>query len=58
MRLAVLSDIHVSGELGGNPLPGSCGSAKLTPQELALEFFLFDLAACVQPDKDKSSAPH
>jgi hypothetical protein len=55
---AVFSDIHVSGEQGGNPLPGMCGAAKLTPQELALEFLIFDLAACVQPDSQKPEAPH
>lgn len=54
---AVFSDIHVSGEVGGSPIPGSCGSIALTPQELALEFFLFDLAACVQPDSAIPAPP-
>jgi hypothetical protein len=54
---AVFSDIHVSGEMGSAPLPAHCGSEKLTPQELALEFFLFDLAACVQPDSAVPTAP-
>ncbi|MBX3189420.1 MAG: carboxypeptidase regulatory-like domain-containing protein [Labilithrix sp.] len=54
---AVFSDVHVSGEQGSLPLPGHCGAAKLTPQELALEFLLFDLAACVQPDAQVPAAP-
>jgi len=54
---AVFSDVHVSGEPGARALPGKCGAAKLTPQELALEVLLFDLAACVQPDSALPSAP-
>jgi hypothetical protein len=54
---AVFSDVHVSGEEGSVPLPGSCGAAKLTPQELALEFMLFDLTSCVLPDSTAPSAP-
>lgn len=53
---AVFSDVHVSGEQGGSPVPSSCKYGKLTPQELALEFMLFDLAACVQPD-DRTPTP-
>ena len=54
---ATFSDIHVSGEQGGRNIPGNCGAAKLTPQELALEFLLFDLASCVQPDSQTPAAP-
>lgn len=54
---AVLTDIHVGGEEGSKPVPGSCGSASLTPQELALEFLLFDVVACVQPDPVAPRAP-
>jgi hypothetical protein len=54
---AVFSDVHVSGEQGGRNIPGNCGAAKLTPQELALEFLLFDLASCVQPDSQTPAAP-
>ncbi len=54
---AVFSDVHVSGEHGGSPVPSSCTNTKLTPQELALEFMLFDLAACVQPDAAIPKAP-
>jgi hypothetical protein len=54
---AVFSDVHVSGEQGGRNIPGNCGAAKLTPQELALEFLLFDLASCVLPDSQTPTAP-
>lgn len=54
---AVLSDIHVSGEQGSKPIPGQCDTGELTPQELALEFLLFDLVACVQPDALAPRAP-
>ena len=54
---AVLSDVHVSGEQGSKKVPGACGAAELTPQELALEFMLFDLSACVQSDTSIPSAP-
>jgi len=54
---AVLSDIHVSGEEGSKAVPGACDTGELTPQELALEFLLFDLVACVQPDSSIPRAP-
>lgn len=54
---AVFSDLHVSGEHGGSPLPSSCGREALTPQELALEFMLFDLASCVMPDGSLPAPP-
>ena len=54
---AVISDVHVSGEDGTKPVPGECDAAELTPQELALEFLLFDLVACVQPDAVAPKAP-
>ncbi len=54
---AVFSDIHVSGEDGSLAVPGACGAPKLTPQELALEFLLFDLTSCVQPDSQTPQAP-
>ena len=54
---AVLTDIHVSGEQGSKHLPNACATTELTPQEKALEFFFFDLTACVQPDAKKPEAP-
>ena len=54
----VFGDLHVSGH-GGGDLPGSCGApgTPLTPEQLALEFLLFDTLACVQDDKFAPTAP-
>jgi hypothetical protein len=51
----VLSDIHVAdGDgTGASPdakLPQSCEKGALSSRERALEFLMFDLASCVQPD--------
>jgi hypothetical protein len=52
----VYSDLHVSGH-GNEAFPSACGIVgQLTPQEKALEFLFFDLAACVQ-DPTKPPPP-
>jgi hypothetical protein len=57
----VYSDLHVSGGIGasipkvapdypGLPItPSGCAAHPLTPQELALEFMIFDLSSCLTP---------
>jgi hypothetical protein len=48
------SDFHVSNASVNNArFPTECGPATdaLTPQEKVIEFFLFDLGSCIQPDK-------
>ncbi|MBK6695278.1 MAG: carboxypeptidase regulatory-like domain-containing protein [Myxococcales bacterium] len=51
------TDIHSRERLGAFTLPGGCDPSDMTPQERALEFLLFDLSACVQPDADKPAPP-
>jgi hypothetical protein len=46
----VMSDLHISTEILGTTMPADCEMNPLTPQELALEFMLFDLSSCVQRD--------
>ncbi len=48
----VFSDMHVSSGSSSKPsvpYPSSCVAGDLTPQEKALAFILFDMAACVSP---------
>jgi hypothetical protein len=54
----VFGDLHVSGK-GGGDFPGSCGSREtpLTPEQLALEFLLFDALACVRDDRQAPVPP-
>jgi hypothetical protein len=59
---AVFSDLHVDGNPmyasamdtgnagGGMPPPQGCAPGPLSPQEMVLEFMLFDLSSCVVSD--------
>jgi hypothetical protein len=56
----VFSDLHVgaaSGDDPTKPVPTECANVKLSPQEDALEFMLFDLSSCVVPDGTKPVPP-
>jgi hypothetical protein len=56
---AVYSNFHIASGFTsqGTPFPQECNSKPLTPQEKVLEFLLFDLASCVQEDKDPPIPP-
>ena len=53
---AVISDLHYGEELSTTKPPKCTGP--ITPAGLALEFLLFDLSACVQPDSQTPRAPN
>jgi hypothetical protein len=53
----VYSSFHVAAGGGSGTFPAGCSTTPLTPQEKVLEFMLFDLASCVQTDKDPPKPP-
>jgi hypothetical protein len=56
----VYSDLHVgaaSNDQPSMPIPEECTVAKLSPQEDALEFMLFDLSSCVTPNSTMPVPP-
>lgn len=54
----VFSDLHITGNIGPEHISGcSIQPGKLTGQQKALEFFFFDLAACISDDKAPPPQP-
>jgi hypothetical protein len=51
----VYSTFHVDDRPDSKEFPKGCPPGAMTPQEKVLEFMLFDVASCVQPDKDPPS---
>jgi hypothetical protein len=54
----VYSGFHIDARPSGTTFPMACPPGELTPQEKVLEFMLFDVASCVQPDKDAPMVFH
>lgn len=55
---AVFSDLHITGASGSQSAAScSVGPGGLNEQQRALEFFLFDLSACISDDKTVPSPP-
>jgi hypothetical protein len=49
----IFSDLHVSASAGDQPgviVPEECANVALAPEEKILEFMLFNLSSCVQPE--------
>jgi hypothetical protein len=53
---AVFTDLHAGGAPSGD-IPGACQSVNLTAQEKALEFLIFNLAACVSDESQPMKIP-
>jgi hypothetical protein len=54
----LFSDFHVVSPVMSAPaFPTECDASSMTPQELALEFMLFDLSACIQEDTQPPPTP-
>lgn len=55
----IYSDFHVVGseDFGLVYFPNECTDGPLTPQERVIEFMLFDLASCVQPEDETPKPP-
>lgn len=54
----LFSDFHVVGSQATTvAFPAECQPGPMTPQELALEFMLFDLSACIQEDTQAPKPP-
>ncbi len=52
------SDWHVENSNdSGYPFPTECNGGAMNPQEKLLEFMLFDLASCIQPDQTTTPCP-
>jgi len=54
----VFSNFHITKPATSSTFPASCGSdTALDPQEKMLEFMLFDIASCVEDDRDAPKPP-